>query len=104
MKENARFYSSLSLLVLLNAVIKPIWILGIDRQVQNETGITAYGSYFSILSLSIAFSFLLDWGLTNFYNRQLSVNDRTLIRQAGSILFLKLLSAILYAGVIIAIA
>ena len=52
MKETSRFYSSLILLIVLNGVIKPFWIFGIDRQVQNEVGVTAYGSYFAIFNLS----------------------------------------------------
>ena len=33
MKETSRFYSSLGLLTVLNAVIKPLWIFGIDHSV-----------------------------------------------------------------------
>ena len=75
MKEISRFYSSLSLLIVLNAIVKPIWIFGIDRQVQNEVGVAAYGTYFSILNLSIVLSFLNDWGLTVFYNRHLAAKN-----------------------------
>jgi O-antigen/teichoic acid export membrane protein len=100
MKETSRFYSSLSLLILLNAIIKPIWIFAIDRQVQNEVGIAAYGAYFSIFNLCIVFSFLLDLGLTNFYNRQLSARDESVSDKAGSFIYIKLLLALLYAFVI----
>ncbi|HEY6502713.1 MAG TPA: oligosaccharide flippase family protein [Chitinophagaceae bacterium] len=104
MKETSRFYSSLSLLILLNAVVKPLWIFGIDRQVQNEVGAAAYGTYFSILNLSFVLSFLLDWGFTVFYNRQLSAKDAGMSDQAGRFLFIKLLFALLYAAIIFAIA
>ena len=59
MKETSRFYSSLGLLIILNAIVKPIWIFGIDREVQNEVGAAAYGAYFSVFNLSIVLSFLL---------------------------------------------
>lgn len=104
MKETSRFYSSLGLLILLNAVVKPLWIFGIDRQVQNEAGIEAYGTYFSILSLSYVLIFLLDWGLTNFYNRQLSAKDQNIKDRAGSFVLIKLLFTILYTVVIFCIA
>jgi O-antigen/teichoic acid export membrane protein len=100
MKELSRFYSSLGLLIFLNAVVKPVWIFGIDRQVQNAVGASVYGSYFSILNLSIVFSFLLDWGLTNFYNRQLAAKNESFIAYAGSFIVLKLLFALLYGGII----
>lgn len=95
-----KFYSSLSLLIFLNAVIKPVWIFGIDRQVQNVVGTGAYGTYFSILNLSIVFSFLLDWGLTVYFNRQLASQKDAFIDKAGSFLFLKLLFALLYAAIV----
>jgi O-antigen/teichoic acid export membrane protein len=104
MKETSRFYSSLGLLVFLNAIVKPAWIFGIDRAVQNEVGIAAYGSYFSIFNLSIVLSFLLDWGLTSFFNRQLSARDPRVLENAGSFLFLKLLFAVIYAAVMFLVA
>ena len=104
MKETSRFYSSLGLLVLLNAVIKPLWIFGIDRQVQNIVGSAEYGTYFSILNLSMVLVFLLDWGLTVFYNRQLSANDTNTLDQAGSFIVVKLLFSLLYAALIFCIA
>ena len=57
MKETSRFYSSLGLLITLNVIIKPLWVFGIDRQLQNETGTAVYGAYFSLLNFSILFSY-----------------------------------------------
>ena len=99
-----KFYCSLSLLLVLNAVIKPVWIFGIDRQVQNITGVTEYGTYFSLLNLSIIFGFLLDWGLTNFINRELAARRADLSEQLSSFLLVKFLFAIMYAMVTVAVA
>jgi O-antigen/teichoic acid export membrane protein len=99
-----KFYSSLSLLLVLNAVIKPIWIFGIDRQVQNITGVTEYGTYFSLLNLSIVFGFLLDWGLTNFINRELAAKRADFSEQLSSFLLVKFLFAIIYAIVTVTVA
>src|SRR5882724_4129125 len=104
MKESSRFYSSLGLLIILNMVIKPLWIFGIDRQVQNATGTAAYGNYFSLFNLSIVFSFLLDCGLTTFFNRQLASQKENIIDRAGSFLFIKLLFAFIYAGIVFSTA
>ncbi|HEX7906097.1 MAG TPA: polysaccharide biosynthesis C-terminal domain-containing protein [Chitinophagaceae bacterium] len=100
MKESSRFYSSLGLLVILNAVIKPVWIFGIDRQVQNTVGVAEYGNYFALFNLSIVFSFLLDWGLTSFFNTQLASQKEQFIHKAGHFLFIKLLFAFIYAAVV----
>ena len=104
MKEPNRFYSSLRLLIILNVIIKPLWIFGIDRQVQNTVGTAVYGNYFSLLNLSIVFSFLLDWGLTTFFNRQLSSQKINFIDSAGNFLFIKLLFAVIYAVFVFFIA
>jgi O-antigen/teichoic acid export membrane protein len=102
--SSSKFFSSLLFLIVLNAIIKPIWIFGIDRQVQNVTGIAEYGTYFSLLNLSIVFGFLLDWGLTNFINRELAARRADLSKQLGSFLLVKFLFAIIYATVTVAIA
>ncbi len=102
--SHSKFYSSLLLLIILNAIIKPFWIFGIDRQVQNITGTVEYGTYFSLLNLSIVFGFLLDWGLTNFINRELAAKKTELQQQLGSFLLLKILFAVFYTVIVIAVA
>jgi O-antigen/teichoic acid export membrane protein len=66
------FFQGLSLLLLLNLAVKPIWIFFIDRQVQNMAGQVAYGNYFGILNLTIVLSFLTDGGLTNMMNQRIA--------------------------------
>ena len=100
MQERKHFYSSIGWLLLLNAIIKPLWIFGIDRQVQNIAGTSAYGTYFSLLNFSIVFSFLLDWGLTTYFNRQLAAKNDFLV-QAGNFLILKIFFALLYTAIVL---
>ena len=69
--DAARIYKrSLFWLVLSNALIKPLWILGIDRWVQNEVGLAAYGNYFSVWGLTLTAGFLLDLGLTTVIQKE----------------------------------
>ena len=102
--SHSKFYSSLLLLIVLNAIIKPFWIFGIDRQVQNITGVVEYGTYFSLLNLSIVFGFLLDWGLTNFINRELAAKKTELQQELSSLLLLKILFAFFYTVIVVAVA
>lgn len=102
--SHSKFYSSLLLLIILNAIIKPFWIFGIDRQVQNVTGTAEYGTYFSLLNLSIVFGFLLDWGLTNFTNRELAAKKTELQQHLGSFFLLKILFAVFYTAVVVIVA
>jgi O-antigen/teichoic acid export membrane protein len=100
MKRSSGFYSSLGLLLLLNVVIKPLWIFAIDRQVQNVVGVEVYGAHFSLFNLSIVLSFLADMGFTNFFNRQLAAREEDTLNKPGNFLLLKLFLSLLYAGVI----
>lgn len=100
MKETSRFYSSLGLLIILNVIIKPLWIFGIDRQLQNETGTAVYGAYFSLLNFSILFSFLLDWGITAYFNRQLAARKEEFSSSARPFFYIKLVFGALYILVV----
>ena len=53
-------------ILLLNLLIKPFWILGIETGVQNAVGPDEYGFYFAIFNLAYIFNILLDLGVTNF--------------------------------------
>ena len=103
-KESKGFVSSLLLLILLNVLVKPLWIFGIDRQVQNITGYAAYGGYFALLNLSIVLNFLLDLGITPYFNRTVAAEHgrgRVLFSQAFSV---KLLLGFLYGIVVFLVA
>jgi O-antigen/teichoic acid export membrane protein len=47
---------------------------------------------------------LLDWGLTNFFNRRLAISTENFARDAGSLVFLRLIAACVYAIIICGIA
>lgn len=100
MKRRASFYSSLVWMIVLNVMIKPAWIFGIDRQVQNQVGVEQYGIYFSLFNLSVVFAFLLDWGLTTFLNRQLAMQSADESTSVSPLLQAKLLFSAIYAAVV----
>lgn len=102
--KTSSFFPSLGLLVILNLLIKPLWIFGIDRQVQNEVGTAEYGLYFSLLGLSVFFNFLLDWGLTVYFNRQLTSDPENFTGRAGSFILVKILFAIFYSIFVLMVA
>ncbi len=91
-----KFLRNLVLLVVLNLLIKPFWILGIDRSVQNTVGAAEYGFYFAILNFSFLFNILLDLGITNFNNRNIARHSQLLSKHFPNIFVLKLLLFALY--------
>ncbi len=95
-----KFLKNLALLVFLNLLVKPFWIFGIDREVQNVVGPGEYGFYFAIFNFSYLFFIFLDLGITNFNNRNIAQNNQLLNKHLAGIGTLKLLLGILYAIVI----
>jgi O-antigen/teichoic acid export membrane protein len=91
-----KFITNLIILLFLNLLIKPFWILGIDRSVQNVVGAHDYGFYFAVFNFTFLFNILLDFGITNFNNRNIAQNHHLLQKHFSSIIVLKLLLAIVY--------
>lgn len=91
-----KFLANLSFLLLLNLIIKPVWIFGIDLNVQNTVGAEAYGFYFTLFNFSFLFNILFDFGITNFNNRNIAQNTQLLNKHFSSIIILKILLGILY--------
>ncbi len=98
-----KFITNLVLIILLNLLIKPLWIFGIDRHVQNLFE-AEYGLYNILFNLSFILSILFDLGLTNYNNRHISQNHHLLQKYFSSIVILKLILALLYGLVAYGIA
>ncbi len=95
-----KFLSNLIFLLFLNLLIKPFWILAIDRGVQNALGAESYGFYFAILNFSFLFNIILDIGITSFNNRNIAQHNQLISKYLPNILILKLLLAIVYFVII----
>ncbi|MFM2285450.1 MAG: hypothetical protein RLZZ543_947 [Bacteroidota bacterium] len=91
-----KFIQNLALLLALNLLIKPFWILGIDRAVQQTVGTEAYGMYFAIFNFSFLLNILLDFGITNFNNKNIAQNNHLINKHFSSILVLKLLLGVVF--------
>lgn len=97
-----KFLSNLILLLFLNLLVKPFWLIGIDRGVQNAVGSGEYGFYFTILNFAFIFNILLDFGITNFNNRNIAQHRQLLHKHFSSIVIIKLLLSLVYFVVIFA--
>lgn len=91
-----KFIQNLALLLALNLLIKPFWILGIDREVQRVVGTEAYGLYFAIFNFSFLLNILLDFGITNFNNKNIAQNNQLINKHFSSIVVLKLLLGVVF--------
>lgn len=91
-----KFLRNLALLLVLNLLIKPFWIFGIDRSVQNTVGPEEYGFYFAIFNFSYLFYILLDFGITTFNNKNIAQNSQLLRKHLSNLIALKLLLFFVY--------
>ncbi|MEI6747944.1 MAG: oligosaccharide flippase family protein [Bacteroidales bacterium] len=91
-----KFLTNLGLMLFVNILIKPFWILGIDRTVQNVVGPVDYGFYYAVFNFSFLFNILLDFGITNFNNKNISQNNHLLNKHFSGIVVIKFLFAVVY--------
>lgn len=94
-----KFITSLGFLLFLNLLIKPFWLLGIDRSVQNVTGAEVYGDYFALFNFSFLFNIFLDLGITNFNNRNIAQNRHLLSKHLSGIIMIRIMLAGLYLAI-----
>lgn len=66
------FVSNLLLLVAVNLLIKPFYLLGIEAEIQDRTGPEAFGSYFALINFSYLLNILPDLGVTNWNTRRVA--------------------------------
>jgi len=91
-----KFVTNLGFLLLLNLLVKPFWILGIDRAVQNSVGAESYGLYAALFNFSFLFNILLDVGITNYNNRNIAQHNHLLQKHLSGILILRLVLSFVY--------
>lgn len=88
--------SNLALMMVLNLIVKPVAIFGIDAAVQNRVGSSEYGIYFSLLNFSMLFNILLDLGINNFTTKHIAQYPVLASKYLGKILSVRLILFLFY--------
>lgn len=88
------------LVVVLNALVKPVYLLGIERAVQNKVGTETYGVFFVLFNFIYLFQVLNDLGIYSYNNRFIAQNRHLIDKYFPKLLNLK----ILLTGVFILVA
>lgn len=94
------FFSNLILSLFLNFLIKPISVLYIDVGVQGVVGNEAYGTYFTLLSLTLVFNIVLDLGINNFTVRSIAQNGERLTHHFQNMGLIRLILFLVYVGAV----
>ncbi|MGQ9848160.1 MAG: oligosaccharide flippase family protein [Bacteroidales bacterium] len=98
------FVTNLFFVLLLNLLVKPFWVFGIDRSVQNAVGSEEYGFYFSLFNFTLILNILLDLGITNYNNRNIAQHNQLLNKHLSNILSLKIVLFLFYTCIVFALA
>ena len=101
-----KFISNLALVLLLNLLIKPFYILGIDAEILKQVELTSpgsYGMYFSILGLTFIGNIFLDLGIINFNTRNIAQHEQLLSKHFSGIFTLRLFLALIYLMILFSI-
>lgn len=95
------FFSNLLIRLFLNLLIKPFFVFAIDLGIQNRVGAEEYGFYFSLFNLTLILNILLDFGITNFNNRNIAQNHQLLNKHFSKISLLRILLGLFYTLIVI---
>lgn len=101
---NNLFLRNLGLVLVLNLAIKPLYIFGIDRSVQNAVGPEDYGLFFALFNFSYLFQILHDLGVQNFNHVHFSKHPKLINKYLPSILGSKMVMSLVYLLVIMMLA
>lgn len=101
---NKLIVKGIALSVLLNLVVKSLWILGVELGVQRVVGNTSYGLYYSLFNVTVLFLIILDLGITNFNNRNIAQHSQLLSKHLGGLTVLKFLLGLVYLFILLPVA
>jgi O-antigen/teichoic acid export membrane protein len=94
--QKKKFIFDLAILLVLNLLIKPFWIIIIEPKVQGNVGNIVYGQYFVLFNFTFLFSIFLDFGLTQFNNRNIAQNSHLLSKHLSKMMGLKFSLGLVY--------
>lgn len=95
-RTNREFITHLIFLVFINLLIKPFYIFGIDRAVQNAVEPGVYGLYFVLFNFTYLFQIINDSGIQNFNNRSIAQHPTLIGKYFPNILVIKALLSLFF--------
>jgi len=84
----------------VNLLVKPFYVLGIDIEIQNRVGTDVYGNYFALLGFAFIFNMILDLGINNYNTKEIANDPLFLKNKFSKLLALRFLLFIAYLVVV----
>ena len=98
------FVTNLLFVIAVNALVKPFYILAVDRVVQVRVGPASFGIYQALVNLALIFTVLLDFGLANYNVRMVAAAPEKLPARMGALLTARVLLSVTFSAVVFATA
>lgn len=93
---NRQFSLNIALLLGINGLIKPLYLFGIDRTIQNTLPEGDYGLYFTFFNLSFVLSIINDPGIQNFNTTFIAGKKHLLQKIFASAIQVRMVSGVLF--------
>jgi O-antigen/teichoic acid export membrane protein len=97
---NKAFIQQLLLLLSLNLLIKPFYLFGIERNIQNLLPDGNYGLYFALFNFTFLFHILTDLGLQYYNTTHLAGSQHLFQHHLSNIIVAKIMLSLLFSIVI----
>ncbi len=97
---NRKFLSQIILLISINFLIKPFYLFGIERNIQNILPEGDFGLFFALFNFTFVFQIFADLGLQYYNTTHLAGNPTSLNHHISHILTAKFIFSLLFAGLI----
>lgn len=91
-----QFTKNILILLGINLLIKPLYVLGIDAQVQNQLGDETYGLYFALFNFCFLFQIVLDMGILNYNSKEVAGNRTAVKEHFSKVLGTKLMLILVF--------
>lgn len=93
---NREFLLNAVFLLLANLIVKPFYVFGIEREVQDTVGASEYGLYATLYSFTFLLFMVNDFGIHYFNNRTIAQHPQLVDKYFPNILLLKGLLAMAF--------
>jgi O-antigen/teichoic acid export membrane protein len=93
---NRKTISNIIFLLAVNVLVKPFWLFGIDRVVQNKLGEETFGIYFALFNFSMIYQIFLDFGIQQYNSKNIAENPHQVSQHIPNLIMAKLGLSTLY--------
>ena len=96
------FLINISLLLVINILVKPLYLIGVDAHIQNLVGPETYGVYFALFNLVFMMQVIIEPGIQSYNSKTIAQNPDSLGHHLPNILGIKSVLLVLFIGAVVA--